>query len=141
MAAALRKTFFFLLAFAALTTAAPASQAGGMIPYIADRAEMQDILQSTPVPVVVQFDAGWCGYCRALAPTMDALHRESSTHRVAIYKVDFDAAPDLVQAFGVTSLPTIFVFYRGEIVATRKGGGSLLEMTEWIRDVRRNAGA
>ena len=62
---------------------------------------------------LVDFWATWCGPCRMLAPTIEALG-EKYEGKVNICKVDVDEQPELAQRFGVMSIPTIIVFQNGQ---------------------------
>lgn len=72
-----------------------------------------DILQS-PVPVLVDFWAPWCGPCRAQLPIVDEVSRRE-TGRARVVKVNVDEQPDLAMRFGVTSIPTLLVFSKGQV--------------------------
>lgn len=61
--------------------------------------------------VLVDFWAPWCGPCRALGPTIDKL-AESRPGRVA--KVNVDDAPEIASRYGISSIPTVIVFQKGE---------------------------
>lgn len=58
--------------------------------------------------VLVDFYATWCGPCRMLLPVLEELAEELSD--VQILKINVDEHQDLARAFGVTSIPTLFVF-------------------------------
>lgn len=73
----------------------------------------QDVLRS-PVPVVVDFWADWCGPCRMVAPILDELGREWNG-AVTVAKVNVDKDPDLAARFGVQSIPTMILFHQGQI--------------------------
>ena len=62
---------------------------------------------------LVDFWAGWCGPCRMLAPTIDAIS-EKYDGSVKVCKVDIDAEPELANRFGVMSIPTVIAFENGE---------------------------
>lgn len=63
------------------------------------------------LPTVVSFYASWCGPCKALAPTMEALAEEYEG-KVDFYKVDVENSRALANDFRVRSVPTIVFFSR-----------------------------
>jgi thioredoxin len=77
-------------------------------------------LGASPVPVVAEFFATWCGSCRRVAPVLDVLAAEFAAS-VKFVKVNADESPSLVERFGVSSTPTLFVFDGGRQVATAVG--------------------
>jgi thioredoxin len=66
-------------------------------------------------PVLVDFWAEWCPPCRALAPTVEGVAVELAG-RITVGKLNVDDHPDLAMQYGVSSIPTLLVFRRGEIV-------------------------
>ncbi len=79
----------------------------------------QEVLQS-PIPVLVDFTATWCGPCQALAPIIEQLSSEY-TGKVKVGKVDIDDAQDLAMTYGIQSVPTVMVFRGGKPVEARVG--------------------
>ena len=72
----------------------------------------KEVLQSD-VPVLVDFWAQWCGPCRALGPTIDALAIDFAG-KVKVGKLDTDAN-QIASHFGIRSIPTVILFENGEI--------------------------
>lgn len=68
----------------------------------------------SPVPVLVDFWAGWCGPCRMIAPVIEELSQEVKNAKIC--KVNVDEEPELAQQFGVMSIPTLAVFSNGRLV-------------------------
>jgi thioredoxin 1 len=64
--------------------------------------------------LMVDFWAEWCGPCRALAPTLDDLARESAG-RVTLAKVNVDENPGLAARYGIRSIPTVLFVKQGKV--------------------------
>ena len=73
-----------------------------------------EVLQS-PLPVLVDFWAAWCGPCRAVAPTVEALASEYAG-KLKVVKLDVDEAGDVAGQYGVQSIPTLILFKDGQPV-------------------------
>lgn len=76
-------------------------------------------ISESPV-AMVDFWAGWCGPCKMLAPTIEALGSQYEG-KVLVGKVDVDAEPALAARFGVMSIPTVIFFKDGKEVDRRVG--------------------
>ena len=68
---------------------------------------------------MIDFKAGWCGPCRAMAPQFQKVAGLRPQYRFA--KVDVDAEPELAARFEVRSIPTLVVLRDGEPVAAQAG--------------------
>lgn len=79
----------------------------------------RDVLNS-PVPVLVDFYADWCGPCRMLAPTLEKLAAEFSG-KARIVKVNIDQEPELASQFNVSSIPNLTFLIDGEVVGQSAG--------------------
>ena len=58
-------------------------------------------------PCIVDFYATWCGPCKTIAPILEELSNKYKG-QIYIYEVDVDAQPELANAFGIQSIPTLF---------------------------------
>ena len=79
---------------------------------LASAQDFDELLRDSPLPVLVDFWAAWCGPCRVVAPEMEKLSRDRSG-RVLIAKVDTEALPTVAQRFAIRSIPTMILFRRG----------------------------
>jgi thioredoxin len=85
-----------------------------------DAASFDSMLQQSPVAIVVDFWAPWCGPCLAVAPVLDQIAAERAGE-LKVVKVNVDEEPGLAVRFGVSGIPTIVLFQSGRPVAGTLG--------------------
>ena len=73
-----------------------------------------EALAASPGLLMVDFWAEWCGPCRAVAPVLEELARESAG-RVTLAKVNVDENPGLAARYGIRSIPTILFVKQGKV--------------------------
>jgi thioredoxin 1 len=95
-----------------------------------DGAWDAEVLQSDK-PVLVDFWAEWCGPCRMMSPTIDAL-AEDYSGRVKIGKLNVDENGGAAMRYGVRGIPTLLLFKGGQVVAQKVGATSKTDLQQLI---------
>ena len=104
--------------------------AGDNTLHFTDSAFDQDVINSDK-PVLVDFWAPWCGPCRAIAPTIDAIATEYAG-KIKVGKVNTDENQQTAMRFGIRSIPTLLLFKGGKVVDQRVGGLPKPELVKMI---------
>jgi thioredoxin len=116
-------------AAAAAEAAASATQPGAMVALTRQNFE-QEVLRSD-LPVVVDCWADWCAPCKQFSPVFEATARQYAGV-VKFAKLDTDAEPALAQGLGVQALPTVLMFYKGQLVNGAEGAMPAAHFQGWI---------
>ena len=81
---------------------------------------LDELIQNNEKPVFVDFWAEWCGPCRMVAPSVHQLAEELAD-RLTVVKVNVDEKPAVAMQYGIQSIPTFMIFYKGNTVARFSG--------------------
>lgn len=79
------------------------------------RENFENEVMKSNIPVLIDFWAPWCGPCRMMGPIIEQLAEEYEG-KAKVGKVNVDEEGELLQAFGVTSIPTIVLVKDGKAV-------------------------
>lgn len=93
---------------------------GDFAKAVTDSSFEGDVLGSDQ-PVLVDFWAAWCGPCRMIAPTVEAV-AEQLDGKAKVFKMDVDSNPNVPQRYGIRGIPTLIVFKGGEEQERYVGG-------------------
>lgn len=82
-------------------------------------------------PVLVDFWALWCVYCRRIAPVLDRMDGQPGVPQIV--KVNIDEAPELAQRYQVDTIPTLLLFRGGEHGQPLVAPASQAQIQDWIK--------
>lgn len=85
-----------------------------MIKVLENSADFEQIIKDSTVPVVVDFNAKWCGTCKMMTPILEEISKDYGD-KVVILMVDVDNHMSIAQGCNVTSLPTIAIYHNNNV--------------------------
>jgi len=90
--------------------------------HLSDANFKKEVLDSD-LPVLVDFWAGWCVPCKAIAPFVEELSKEYAS-KIKVGKLDVDSGSDTASKYGIMSIPTLMFFKKGKVMSQIVGAVS-----------------
>ena len=102
------------------------------LPWLAEAADADftDVVERSPLPVVVDLWAPWCGPCRMMAPAYEQAAAQLEP-RVQLVKVNTEEAQGLGAQLNIRSIPTLALFIGGREVARQAGAMGTADIVRW----------
>jgi thioredoxin 2 len=116
-------------------TAVPfCGKCGKPLPWLAEThaADFGAVVENSPIPVLIDFWAPWCGPCRIVAPAVERLSEELAG-RLKVVKLNTDDEPALGQRFGVRSIPTLLLMEKGNEKDRVVGALNVNALRSWVQ--------
>lgn len=104
-------------------------------PWPLDDESFSRTVESSTVPVLVDFHATWCGPCKMMAPAVDELAAKN-IGKALVAKLDTDRAPATAQRFGIMGVPTTIVFSGGRETARQPGAIPLAALEQLLASAK-----
>jgi thioredoxin 2 len=94
-------------------------------------AQLDSAVRNSPVPVLADFWAPWCGPCRTAAPIFADLGRRRAGDLLVV-KVNSDDEQEISARLGIRAIPTFVLFAGGQEIARHSGVLPAAELDRWV---------
>lgn len=102
------------------------------IVQLSDESFEADVINADQ-PVLVDFWAEWCGPCKMIAPILDDIANDFAG-KVTIGKLNVDHNNETPPKYGIRGIPTLLLFKNGEVVGTKVGAMSKVQLSEFLNE-------
>ena len=100
-----------------------------------DSTTFDEEIQSSTLPLLIDFWAEWCGPCKIVAPILEEIASEHAD-RLRVAKLNVDDAPQIARRFNVMSIPTMLLFQDGKpamrVVGAKSKAALLSDLEPYI---------
>ena len=91
----------------------------------------QQVLEADK-PVIIDFWAQWCVYCRRIAPAFDKI-AEQQEDKLMFAKINIDDVPEIAEEYGIDTIPTLLIFKNGKVEGQIVAPDSKAKIEEFIQ--------
>ena len=102
-----------------------------MSTYTVTDNNFDEEIKNSPIPILVDFWAEWCGPCKQIGPILEDIG-EAKKDKLKILKLNVDENPQTPQKYGVRGIPTLMLFKDGKLVDTKVGSLPKNMLEAWL---------
>ncbi|PIQ28135.1 thioredoxin [bacterium (Candidatus Blackallbacteria) CG17_big_fil_post_rev_8_21_14_2_50_48_46] len=84
------------------------------------KPSFESLISESPVPILVDFWAEWCGPCKMMNPVLKQVAKQYEG-KLKIIKINVDQNPAAANFYGIQSIPTLMLFWKGKPIMDLKG--------------------
>ena len=93
--------------------------------------DFNETINSSNIPIIVDFWAEWCGPCKMIAPILDEISLKLKD-KITVAKVNLDENQELAMKYSIRSIPSILFFNKGKLEDIKVGLVSKPDLLAWI---------
>ncbi len=102
----------------------------GAKPLAVTAGQLERFLKRNELPLLVDFWAPWCGPCKVMAPAFEQA-AVALEPRVQLLKLNTEENPAVAARFGIRSIPTLLLLYKGEELGRISGAMDARQLVAW----------
>ncbi len=110
-----------------------ANSAASEVGHLTDADDHKAVVESSKIPVLLDFYATWCPPCRALSPHVEALAIQQKG-KIKVLKVNVDDNSGLALRYAVSSMPTLVIVLPDGKTIRHVGSKDLRGLTKWVEE-------